>query len=108
MDVEGNQMVTFDTYKARCVASLYRHRVYPPDVMKVADVADDITGSGDRQKAIQAIRKTALDDFSPVVFVRGSNQQVVSFGQGPSAQINNEARDWIVQWDENELPPGLK
>lgn len=108
MTVEGNKMVTIDTYKARCVASLYRHRVYPPDVMKVTDVADDITGAGDRQKAISAIRKTALDDFSPVVFVRGSNQQVVSFGRGPSTQINTEAREWIIQWDENELPSGLK
>lgn len=101
-------MTSTDTYKARCVASLYRHRVFPPDQMKVADVADDIQGSGDRRKAIEAIRKTALDDFSPVVFVRGSNQQVVSFGRGHPDQIKKEARNWITQWDASELPRGLK
>lgn len=101
-------MITIDTYKARCVASLFKHRVYPPNVMKVADIADDITGSGDRQKAITAIRKTALDDFSPVVFVRRSNQQVVSFGKGHPDQIKQETRDWIVRWDADELPPGLQ
>lgn len=47
MDAERKQMVTIDTYKARCVASLFRHRVYPSDYMKVADLMDDITGAGD-------------------------------------------------------------
>jgi hypothetical protein len=101
-------MVTIDTYKARTVRSLYRHRVYPPDHMKVVDIADDITGSGDRDTAVRAIRQTAADDFSPIVFVKGSNQQVVSFGRGPPAQLKKEAREWILQWDPDEMPSGLK
>lgn len=101
-------MVSTDTYRARTAKALYRHGVYPPDLMKVADLADAIAEPGERRKAIMAIRKTAMDDFSPVVFVRGSNQQAVTLGRGSTAQINDEVRDWIIQWDENELPPGLQ
>jgi hypothetical protein len=46
--------------------------------------------------AIRAIRQTAMDDFSPIVFVKESNQQVVSFGRGPTAQLNKEAREWTL------------
>lgn len=101
-------MVSIDTYKARVAKEMYHHGVYQPDRMRVSDLADAIVGGGDRQTAQRAIRKTALDDFSPVVYVRGSNQKWVTLGRGPSKQINKEIRDWIMQWDESELPPGLK
>jgi hypothetical protein len=101
-------MVTTDTYRARTAKELYRHGVYPPNYMKVADVADAIVGAGDRDTAVRAIRNTAADDFSPVVFVRESNQQAITLGRGSATTINNEIRDWIMQWDESELPPELQ
>lgn len=101
-------MVSTDTYRARTAKELFRHGVYPPDFMKVADLGDAIAEPGERQKAIMAIRKTAMDDFSPVVFVRGANQQAVTLGRGSTAAINDEIREWILQWDETELPDGLQ
>lgn len=101
-------MVSTDTYRAKAAKELFRHGVYQPDFMKVADLADAIAEPGERQKAIIAIRKTAMDHFSPVVFVRGSNQQVVTLGRGSPSDINDEIRDWIKQWDESELPDELK
>lgn len=106
--MRSKKMASIDTYRARTAKEMFLHGVYQPDHMKVADLADAIADRGERQKAIEAIRKTALDDFSPVVYVRGSNQQMVTLGRGASKQINKEIRDWIKQWDENELPQELK
>jgi hypothetical protein len=77
-------------------------------MMKVADATDTIAAPGDKPKAIKAINKTALDDFSPVMFVRGTNQSAISFGIGPIDEIHEEAKDWIELWDADEMPPGLR
>lgn len=87
---------------------LYHDGAYPPQFLKVSDAADVISVPGERQKAIQAIKKTALDDFSPVRFVEGTNRTAVSFRAAPIDQILIEAQDWIEMWDEDELPPGLR
>lgn len=105
--IQRNEMVSIDTYRARVAKEMFHHGIYQPDRMRVSDLADAIVGGGDRQIALQAIRMTALDDFSPVVYVRGSNQRWVTLGRGPSADINEEIREWIIQWDKNELPPEL-
>lgn len=101
-------MVIIDTYKARVVKVLYQDGAYPPQMMKVADAADAIAAPGEKPKAMQAITSTALDDFSPVMFVNGTNQSAISFGIGPISQIHEEATDWIELWDADEMPPGLK
>lgn len=101
-------MVSTDTYRARVVAVLYQDGAYPPQFMNVSDAANAIAAPGDKPKAIQAIANTAMDDFSPVKYVRGTNRTAISFRNGPIAQLHDEARDWINMWDENELPPGLQ
>lgn len=101
-------MVSMDTYRAKAAKELYHHGVYQPDRMRVSDLIDAIIGGGDRQTARQAIEKTALDDFSPVVYVRGSNQRWITLGRGPSEEVNEDIRDWLIQWDESELPPELE
>lgn len=101
-------MVSIDTYKARVVAVLYQDGAYPPQFLNVSDAADAIAAPGDKPKALQAISNTALDDFSPVKYVQGTNRLAISFRNGPIEQIQDEAREWIEMWDPDEMPLGLK
>lgn len=88
-------MVTTDAYKARVVAVLYQDGAYPPQFTKVSDAADAIAEPGEKPKALQAIANTAMDDTSPVKYVRETNRTAISFRNGPIDTLLDEAEEWI-------------
>ena len=61
-------MVSDATYKARTAAVLYRESAYLPQWMSVADVVDEIADPAEIGSAESAIRRTAADRVSPVIF----------------------------------------
>lgn len=107
MTVEGSNMTSRDTYKARTARFLFEQGVFPPRWLAVDDVLDRIAPDNERQKAYQALRQTALDDFSPVKYVEHTGQEAISLVDAPISQVNQEVKDWIEMWDADELPPGL-
>lgn len=101
-------MTATDTYKARTARFLFEQGVFPPRWLAVDDVLDRIASASERQKAHRAVRKTALDDFSPVKYVEHTGEEAVSLVDAQTAQVEQEVIDWIEMWDESEMPPGLK
>lgn len=101
-------MVAHDTYKARIAAFLYQQGLRYPRWIAVDDALDAIASPGERTKAYQAVRQTAMDDFSPVQYVEHTGEEAIALGDASTATITQEVIDWIELWDASELPPGLE
>lgn len=101
-------MTSRDTYKARIASFLYKQGLRYPQWIAVDDALDAIASSGERPKAYQAVRKAAMDDFSPVRYVEQTGDEAISLMDAPMSKVEQEVKDWIETWDENELPHDLQ
>ena len=98
-------MVSDATYKARTAAVLYRESAYLPQWMSVANVVDEIADPAEIGSAESAIRRTAADRVSPVIFTPGTGRSAVSLERG---DVDARVKDWIERHDPSELPFGLR
>ena len=104
-------MISDDTFIARAAAHLYREAAYLPHWVAVDDLVDEITDPNDRGSggsAESAIRRTAADLRSPVVYTPGTGRSAVSLERGSRGQVDARVRDWIERHDGSELPSGLR
>lgn len=101
-------MITLDTYKARLARFLYQHGFRFPRWIGVKDALDAIAAANDRKRVYHAIRSAAEDAASPIQYVDGTGEEAIALVDAPLSQVKRKVRNWIVMWDENELPPELQ
>lgn len=101
-------MVSDKTYKARTGAVLYKEAAHIPKWMSVDDVVGEIAAPGEPGSAESAIRRTAADPQSPVVYTPGTGRSAVSLERGARADVDARVKDWIERHDRSELPFGLR
>lgn len=101
-------MVSDETYKVRTVAHLYQEAAYLPQWEAIDDVGDKIAAPGEPGSAESAIRRTASDRLSPVIYTPNTGDSAVSLERDDRATVDERCRDWIERHDRSELPFGLR
>lgn len=101
-------MVSDNTYKARTVAYLYQEAAYLPQWVAIDDVVAAIADPSELGSAESAIRRTASDRLSPVIYTPNTGDSAISLERDDRATVDERCKDWIERHDPSELPFGLR